>query len=619
MRQRTPETGVHRHSTSTDGRKIPRRALYATYRSCIVLHICDRDHKMDKREVAHILEEIGTLLELQGESPFKSRAYYTAARVLSGLDASSFHELVHSDTLQTLKGVGVALAEKIRELATTDRSTYYEVLKQQTPAGLLEMLAIPGMGPKKVKAIYDHLGIATVGELEYACHENRLVDLPGFGRKSQENILKAVERLKQHRGQYLWHEAMHVAQPLLDALTHSRTAIRVALAGDLRRHLEIVDHIAMLASAHDADRVSAAVTKLSLVEEVLASDLAQVSVRLKGGLPADIHLVRDEAFPFALHHLTGNQAYIRAMQERTSRRGYTLSASGLWRDHEPVACQEEAEIFPALGLGYIPPEMREGMGEIEAAERGELPQLIEEPDIRGVFHVHSTWSDGVGDIEEMARIAQRMGYRYLGLSDHSQSARYANGLDPERIRQQHAAIDRLNAMLDGITILKGSEVDILPDGSLDYPDELLRQLDFVVASVHSRFTMPQAEMTARMVKAMHNPYVTMLGHLTGRLLLAREGYALDIDRVIAEAIRLGVVIELNANPHRLDLDWRHLRQAHGRGLMTSINPDAHSPEGLKDVSYGVAMARKGGVTADRVINTWTLKDIQVWLRQRRRA
>jgi DNA polymerase (family X) len=573
---------------------------------------------MDKREVAHILEEIGTLLELQGESPFKSRAYYTAVRVISGLDASSFYELVHSGKLQTLKGIGAALAEKIRELATTDRSAYHEALKQQTPAGLLEMLAISGMGTKKVKAIYDHLGIATVGELEYACHENRLVDLPGFGRKTQENILKAIERLKQHRGQYLCHEAMHMAQPLLDALTHSRTAIRVALAGDLRRRLEIVDNIVVLASTHDADRVSAALTKLPLVEAVLAGDLTQVSVQLKGGLKADIHLVHDEAFPFALHHLTGNQAYIMAMQERARRRGYTLSASGLWRDHEPVACQEEAEIFPALDLGSIPPEMREGMGEIEAAERGELPQLIEEQDIQGVLHVHSTWSDGVADIEEMARTAQRLGYRYLGLSDHSQSARYANGLDPERMRQQHAAIDRLNTTLDGITILKGSEVDILPDGSLDYPDELLRQLDFVVASVHSRFTMPQAEMTARIVKAMHNPYVTMLGHLTGRLLLAREGYALDIDSVIAEAIRLGVVIELNANPHRLDLDWRHLRRAHGRGLMTSINPDAHSPEGLKDVSYGVGIARKGGVTAGRVINTRSLEDIQVWLGQRRR-
>jgi DNA polymerase (family 10) len=245
--------------------------------------------------------------------------------------------------------------------------------------------------------------------------------------------------------------------------------------------------------------------------------------------------------------------------------------------------------------------------------------LIEERDIRGVFHAHSTWSDGVATIEEMARAARALGYRYLGLSDHSQSARYANGLDAERVREQHARIDRLNAMLDGIIILKGSEVDILPDGSLDYPDDLLCQMDFVVASVHSRFTMPQEEMTARIIKAMHNPYVTMVGHLTGRLLLAREGYALDIDAIIAEAIRLGVVIELNANPHRLDLDWRHLRTAHARGLLTSINPDAHSPEGLCAVAYGVGIARKAGLSAEQIVNTRDLQDIQDWLVQRRRA
>jgi DNA polymerase (family 10) len=282
-----------------------------------------------------------------------------------------------------------------------------------------------------------------------------------------------------------------------------------------------------------------------------------------------------------------------------------------------VACHEEEAIFSALDLSYIPPELREGLDEIEAAERGTLPRLIGDPDIRGVFHVHSTWSDGMATIEEMARNAQDLGYHYLGLSDHSQSARYANGLDPDRVREQHRVIERLNETLDGITILKGAEVDILPDGSLDYPDDLLRQLDFVVASVHSRFNMPQAEMTARLVKAMHNPYVTMLGHLTGRLLLARDGYAVDIDTIIAEAIRLGVAIEVNANPHRLDLDWRHLRKAQGCGLLTSINPDAHSPDGLQDVAYGVGIARKGGATAAQVINTRNLEEIRAWLKRPR--
>jgi DNA polymerase (family 10) len=572
---------------------------------------------MDKREIIQLLEEIGTLLELQGESPFKSRAYYTGARVIAGLDAASLDELVRSGKLQTLKGIGSALAEKISELMTTGHLAYYETLRRQVPAGLLEMLTIPGMGPKKVKTIHDQLGITTVGELEYACHENRLVDLPGFGRKTQDNILQGIDRLKQHRGQHLCHEAMREAQRLLDALAATKMTIRVAVAGSLRRRQEIVERLDLLVSTQQADRLRSAITKLPLVQDVLANAADCVSVHLQSGMTADVHLTDDATFPVALHGLTGSRAYLTAMQEYARERGHRLADDRLLRGNEPVACQEEGEIFSALGLGYIPPELREGLGEIEVAERGELPRLLEEQDLQGVFHVHSTWSDGMASIEEMVRTAQGLGYRYVGLSDHSQSARYANGLDPARVQEQHRIIDRLNATLDGITILKGSEVDILADGSLDYPDDLLRQMDFVIASVHSRFNMPQGEMTGRIIKAMQNPYVTMVGHLTGRLLLAREGYGVDIDAIVAEAIRLGVVIELNANPHRLDLDWRHLRAAHARGLLTSINPDAHSPEGLRDVAYGVGIARKGLVTSTQVLNARGLQDVQEWLVQRR--
>jgi DNA polymerase (family 10) len=572
---------------------------------------------MDKQEIVHILEEIGTLLELQGESPFKSRAYTTGARVIAGLDTPQLQELARSGKLRSLKGIGVALADKIGELVTTGHLAYYETLKQLVPAGLLEMLTIPGMGPRKVKAVYDQLGITTVGELEYACHENRLVDLPGFGRKTQENIINAINQLKQHRGQYLYPEAMQVARPLLDALAASDLTTQVALAGSLRRRQETVEQIDLVAGTTQEERLRATVATWSLVEGVRLSEPCHLSLRLQGGVDADIHLVDDKAFPFALHALTGNRAYLAAIQAHAGRHGYRLDAGGLRHGDESVACAGEEAIFAALGLSYIPPELREGLGEVEAAARGALPRLIEEGEIQGVFHVHSTWSDGMATIEEMARTAQGLGYGYLGLSDHSQSARYANGLDPDRVREQHRLIDRVNAMLRGLTILKGSEVDILPDGSLDYPDDLLSQMDFVVASVHSRFNMPEVEMTARIIKAMQNPYVTMIGHLTGRLLLAREGYALDVDAVIAEAIRLGVIIELNANPHRLDLDWRHLRAAHTHGLLTCINPDAHNPDGLRDVTYGVGMARKAGVTAAHVLNTRGLQEIQDWLGQRR--
>lgn len=572
---------------------------------------------MDKREIVQLLEEIGTLLKLQGESPFKSRAYYAGARVIAGLDTASLDELVRSGKLQTVKGIGRALAEKISELVTTGRLAYYEALRQQVPAGLLEMLAIPGMGPKKVKTVHDRLGLTTVGELEYACHENRLVDLPGFGRKTQANILQGIERLKQHRGQYLCHEATREAQRLLDAVAATGMTSRVAVAGSLRRRQEIVERLDLLVSARQVEPLHSAIAKLPLVQDVLASAADCVSVRLQSGITADIHLTDEATFPVALHGLTGSLAYLTVMQEYARERGYRLADDRLLRGNEPVACQDEGEIFSTLGLGYIPPELREGLGEIDLAKRGELPRLLEEQDLQGVFHVHSTWSDGMASIEEMVHTAQALGYRYLGLSDHSQSARYANGLDPARVQEQHRIIERLNARLDGITILKGGEVDILADGSLDYPDDLLRQMDFVIASVHSRFNMPREEMTARVVKAMQNPYVTMVGHLTGRLLLAREGYGLDIDSIVAEAIRLGVVIELNANPHRLDLDWRHLRAAHGQGLLTSINPDAHSPEGLRDVTYGVGIARKGGVPPEQVLNTRGLRDIQEWLAQRR--
>ncbi len=574
---------------------------------------------MDKQAIIHILEEIGTLLELQGESPFKSRAYTSGARVIAGLDTAQLQDLVHSGKLQTLKGIGAALAEKISELVATGRLTYYETLKQQVPAGLLEMLTIPGMGPKKVKAIYDQLSIATVGELEYACHENRLVDLPGFGRKTQENILKSIDRLKQHRGQYLCHEALQAAQQMLDCLTASKMARRVVLAGSLRRRQEIVEQVDLVVSTAQEARLRTTVAEWPLVGEVLRSEPSHLSLRLQGGVKANLQLVDEATFPFALHALTGNQAYLAAIEAHASKRGYSLDNNGLRRGNERLACNTEEALFSALGLGYIPPELREGLGEVEAAERGALPKLIEEPDIQGVFHVHSTWSDGMSSIEEMARTAKELGYQYLGLSDHSQSARYANGLEPDRVREQHRVIERVNETIDGITILKGSEVDILPDGALDYPDDLLRQMDFVVASVHSRFNMPAAEMTARIIRAMHNPYVTMIGHLTGRLLLAREGYALDTAAIVTEAIRLGVIIELNANPHRLDLDWRHLRAAYGQGLLTSINPDAHSPNGLRDVTYGVGIARKGGLSSECVLNTRSLHDVQDWLTQRRRA
>ncbi|MBI2878006.1 MAG: DNA polymerase/3'-5' exonuclease PolX [Candidatus Tectomicrobia bacterium] len=556
---------------------------------------------MDKRQVARIFEEIGTLLEIQGESPFKSRAYSTAARTLEGLE-EDLDALVRNGRLQELKGIGQALAEKITELVTTGRLEYYERLKGSLPGSLLEMLAIPTLGPKKIKAIYEGLGIKTVGELEYACHENRLVDLPGFGPKTQEKILQGIALFKRHRDRFLYSEAIPIAREILEALRRTPSVLRAEIAGSLRRRKETVKDIDLLVCSEDPGPVMAGFTHLSQVEQVVEAGSTRSRVRLVNGIGADLRVVRDEEFPFALHYFTGSQEHNIALRERARRQGIKLNEYGLFRGEKRIACRDEAEVFAALGLGFIPPELREDMGEIEAAEREELPQLIEEAEIRGVFHVHTRWSDGNASVEVMARAARDLGYQYLGIADHSQVARYARGLEPERLQAQQAEIEEANRKLPEITLLKGAEVDILPDGSLDYSEEILQGFDFAIASVHSRFNMTEEEMTRRIVRALSHPCVTMLGHPTGRLLLGREGYPIDIDAVLEAAARHGVVIELNANPHRLDLDWRHLKKAAALGVKISINPDAHSPEGLRDTAYGVGIARKGWLTREDVFN-----------------
>ncbi|MBI1988039.1 MAG: DNA polymerase/3'-5' exonuclease PolX [Nitrospinae bacterium] len=571
---------------------------------------------MDKRQVAKTLEEIGSLLEIQGESPFKTRAYYTAARTLEGLE-EDLEGLVRDGRLRELKGIGQALAEKITELVITGRMGYYERLKDSLPGSLLEMLAIPSLGPKKIQVIHEGLGVKTVGELEYACHENRLVDLPGFGRKTQEKILQGIELLKRHRGRFLYSEAIGIAQEILEGLHRSPRVQRAEIAGGLRRRKETVKDIDLLTSSEDPEGVMADFTRLPQVEEVVATGSTRIAIRLVNGIEADLRVVRDDEFPFAWQHFTGSQEHSDAMRERARERGIRMEDYGLFRGEERISCCREEEVFSALGLPFIPPELREDRGEIEAAERGQLPQLIEEADILGVFHVHTHWSDGVASVEAMSRAARALGYRYLGIADHSQVARYAHGLEPERLRAQQAEIVETNRKFPDLTLLKGTEVDILPDGSLDYDEETLRGFDFVIASIHSRFNMTQEEMTRRIARALSHPCVTMLGHPTGRLLLGREGYPVDIDALLEAAAGHGVILELNANPHRLDLDWRHLKKAAALGIKISINPDAHSLEGLRDTRYGVGIARKGWLTKGDVFNALALERVMERLKGRK--
>ncbi len=565
---------------------------------------------MDKKQVAQVLEEIGTLLELKGEISFKFQAYFRAARSIDAL-TDEIDLYVQQDRLREIPGVGEGLAEKITELVTTGKLKYLEELKKSFPESLLQLLQIQGLGPKKVKILYEKLKIKSVADLEKACREGKLLKLEGFAEKTIENILKGIEHLKKHSGYSLYSNALAEAEKIYDKLSKHPKTIRVSLAGSLRRHKEIIRDLDILVSSKNPEAIMETFTKLDSVETVTAKGETQSSVLLKSGIQADLRVVTDTEFPYALHHFTGSKEHNTAMRARAKRMEMKMNEYGLFKEPSDklIPCKNEEEIFKKLGLSYIPPELRENMGEIEAAEKGEIPDLIEEKDIRGVFHTHSLYSDGAATIEEMAKEAKRLGLEYIGLSDHSRSAAYAHGMEPERIKKQWKEIDELNKWLKGIRILKGSEVDILGDGSLDYDDDILAELDFVIVSVHSRFTMSESEMTQRIIKAIKNKHTTMLGHMTGRLLLGREGYHVNHREVFHAAKDYGVVIELNANPHRFDVDWRYGRDLKELGIKASINPDAHKVEGIADYRFGVGIARKGWLEKKDVLNTLGLDQV----------
>jgi DNA polymerase (family 10) len=563
---------------------------------------------MDKKSVINILNEIGLLLELQGENPFKIRAYYNAARALETLD-EDIEILVKNNKLKEVKGIGEAINKKITELITTGRLEYYENLKASIPEGLVEMLKIPGLGPKKIKTLYDKLDIKTVGELEYACLENRLVELPGFGEKTQKKILEGIKFVKRFSNQHLFSEAYSEANLLKQYLLKTGLVIRCEIAGSIRRKKEIVKDIDILATTDNPQKLMESFVEYEKTKDVIVRGDTKTSITLGSGINADLRVVKDEKYPYALHHFTGSKEHNTAMRHRAKRMGIKINEYGLFKGDTLIKCQDEEEIFRKLNLSYIPPEIRENMGEIEAAEKGEIPVLVEEKDIKGVFHVHTNYSDGANSLTEMVYSARELGYKYIGITDHSKSARYAHGLNEEDILRQFDEIDRLNEKYSDIKILKGIESDILKDGSLDYEEDLLKKFDFVIASVHSNFKMSKEEMTERIIKAVKNKYTTIIGHLTGRLLLSRDGYDLDVYRVIDACAEYDKIIEINSNPHRLDIDWRYIKYAKEKGVKLAICPDAHRVEGLRDVKYGIGIARKGWFEAKDVINTYDVDKV----------
>ncbi len=551
--------------------------------------------------VANFIDEYSVLLELSGENAFRVRAYTNAVRIFENMEGD-LAALIEAGELTSIKGVGQSLADLVAEFASTGTAKAYEDLKASIPPGLLDMLKIQGLGPKKIIAIHDKLGIDTVDGLEQACKEGELSQLSGFGKKTQENILKNIEYLRQFQGQFRADVAGDAARALLGALAAHPQTLRVELAGSLRRRKEVVKDIDLVLSSDHPEEVSQAFAAHDMVEEVVAQGETKTTVRLNNGMQADLRIVADADFPFILHHFTGSKEHNVALRARAQARSLKLNEYGLYEGDKRIDCADETALFTALDLNYIAPELREDMGEIEAAENDTLPQLLEADDIRGMLHVHSTYSDGENSIAEMARATQERGYSYLGMCDHSRSAAYAGGLQVDDIRRQHEEIDHLNEHMADFHIFKGIESDILADGALDYDNEILESFDFIVVSVHSQFNMKEADMTRRIVRAIEHPSSTIVGHLTGRLLLEREGYPVDVDAVIEAAAAHHVAIEINANPYRLDMDWRHLRQARDKGVKIAVNTDAHRLGGLDHIGYGVDMARKGWLRAEDVIN-----------------
>jgi len=554
---------------------------------------------------------------LKGENPFKVKAYSNAARAIQILE-TDLRMLIRENRLREIKGIGETIAQHITELVSTGSLGFYEELKTSVPSGHLEMLRIPGLGPKKIKALYETLQIKNMGELEYACLENRLVDLQGFGQKTQEKILQGIQQIRKYQGRYLYGEVIDDAREMLKKILAHPKVLRADLAGSLRRKMEVVRNINLLVSTDHPREVLSAFSGFPEVETVQHRNTSEGLFSLSSGIEVALRIVPDDLFPSVLYHLTGSLAHLNSMREKAMTLGFELSESGLRRGGRLIPCKEEREISEALGLDFIPPELRENQGEIESAEAHHLPRLIEDGDIKGVFHIHSSYSDGTNSIRGIAQEAVKLGFSYVGLSDHSQSAGYAGGLSLDRLRKQWQEIDAVNDELEGFHLFKGTESDILADGSLDYDDATLKKFDFVVASIHSHFSMSMDEMTRRVMKAIRNPFTTILAHPTGRLLLTREPYAIDMFRIIDEASREGVAIELNAHPFRLDIDWRLCKYAKERGVKIAINPDTHDKEGMTDTYFGVGIARKGWLEPVDVLNTMSLEEISFFLERRRR-
>ncbi len=576
-----------------------------------------------KEGIVDILESISRLLELKGENPFKIRAYTNAARALEASSEDIF-KAVEEERLTEIPGVGKAISEKITELVNTGRLPSYEALQAEFPPQIFEMFALPGLGAKKIKLLHDKLQITNLEALKAACEDGRIAGLPGFGQKTATNLLQAIEQRSAQSGSHLLSDAAKAAEELLEDLRAHPDTIHASVAGSYRRRKEIVHDLDFIVSTKNPEAVSLQFVKHPLVQSVIANGPTKSSVRLSSGIQADIRVVTDAQYPFAMNYFTGSKEHNIVMRNRALQRGWTLNeyrlakVDGAKKSQTLPEVRDEQELYSAMGLPYIEPELREDRGEFAAAERGDLPTLVELSNLRGAFHNHTIASDGRCTLAEMAGAAQDLGLQYLGIADHSKSSVQAHGLDLTRLEAQKKEIGEMNKRFEGFRLFTGVECDILRDGTLDFPDDVLAGLDYVVASVHAGFTLSEAEMTARIIRAISNPYVTFLGHLTGRLLLTRQPYKVDVPAIIEAAAATHTVIELNANPRRLDMDWRWWPLAKEKGVRCVINPDAHDTQRLEHLWFGVAAARKGWLTREDVINCKPLGEIEAELKVKRK-
>lgn len=570
---------------------------------------------MKHKELADLFEKMADILEFKDENPFKISAYRKASRILRDL-TQDVEEISKKGELKNIPGIGEGMAQKIEEYLKTGKVSKYEEVRKEVPDELIAIMRIPGMGPKTLALIHKERRIESLSQLDKAVEDGSLIGLPGMGEKKVENIRRGIQLLKQSKGRMNLGMAFPVAKRIVEALRERTGSKKIEWAGSLRRMRENIGDIDILATGPDREKIVHAFTHLPEVKEVLASGETKASVIVEGGLQIDLRVVEEDSYGAALQYFTGSKGHNIHLRGIARARGIKINEYGVFKGEKKIGGKEEKDVYKALGMVWIEPELREDRGEIEAAQKKNLPILVEESEVKGDFHVHSNWSDGTSSIEEVARAAQGRGYQYVAICDHSKSLKITHGLDESRLLKQMEEIDRLNEKMKGFQVLKGTEVDILSDGRLDLSDNALEKLDFVVASVHSGFKQDKERMTKRIIKALENPYVHVLGHPTGRLLGARDPYEVEMGEVMEAAKKYGKALEINAYFERLDLDDIHCRKAKEMSIRVAIGTDTHHLDQMWMMSLGVAVARRGWLEAQNVLNTLPLKEILKWCRRR---